>query len=115
MNNTLNNMDDLFDDNIGISLRQLGVIFPREVADFKRIESQVKKNKIIQPEHLKDPFSFLGKRTFKSWSKSTGEEDEKLYSQNLAQAARDGKIISDEIKKKMVEDKLKSSQKKNGN
>ena len=114
MNNEKHNMDDLLDDNLGRSLRQLGFIFPNTVADFKKIESQANNTKVVQPDCLKDPYSFLGKRIHKGTVKPLYEDEQGGYSQNLAQAARDGKGISEDVKMKMAEDKLKSNQKKNG-
>ncbi len=113
MNNEIDNMQDLFDDNIGRALRQLGFVFPRTAADFRRIEYDVKDNKIVQPERLKDPTSFLSKRHFKGAVKLRQEDEQVEYNTNLAQAARQGKLISEEVKKKMADDKLKSNKKKN--
>lgn len=112
MKNDNNHMDDLFDDGIARSLKALGIVFPRTVADFERIEKKIAAKQNIQPERLKDPYSFLGKRTFKGERSTTEQQDD--YSQSLAQAAREGNTISNETKKKMAEDKLKANQKKNG-
>ena len=113
MNNEIKNIHDLLDDNISRSLRQLGLLFPRTAADFKKIENEIKNNKIVQPERLKDPNSFLGKRHFHKSIKQHQEGEPINYTQNLAQAAREGKLISEDVKKKMAEDKLKSNKKKN--
>lgn len=112
MNNEHNNMDDLFDDNIGKSLRQLGYVFPQTTADFKHIENLAKKQPLPQPDRLKDPYQFLGKRSFKSNAGASNGESLGDYSSNLSQAAREGRNISDDIKAKMAQDKLKASQKK---
>ncbi|PZR04348.1 MAG: hypothetical protein DI539_25600 [Flavobacterium psychrophilum] len=110
MNKELDNTDDLFDDNIGKSLRRLGLIFPKTEADFKNIEDLAKTNQLKLPDRLSDPYQFLGKRNFKCDANplNIGEQDEYLY--KLAQAARDGKIIPDDIKAKMIQDKAKSKQ-----
>lgn len=113
MNNELNNIDDLLDDNIGKSLRVLGFTFPRTAEDFKRIEECVKKNRVALPARSQDPYSFLGKRAYNLISQNVHEQGQGEYFKQLAQAARDGKIITDDIKKRMAEDKLKSGKKKN--
>lgn len=115
MERTIDNIDDWFDDNIGKSLRQLGYCFPKTMADFKKIESQVKKNKIAVPDKLKNPYAFLGKRNFNGLTAVGHEEEQTSYTQNLSQAAREGKGISDEVRKRMNEDKLNAGQKKNEN
>ncbi len=112
MNNELDNMDDLFDDNIGKSLRHLGFIFPRTAADFKNIEDLAKKHHVKLPDRLNDPYQFLGKRSFKSDTSPLNIDQQDEYFNKLAQAARDGKTIPDDIKKKMAKDKLKSQQKR---
>ena len=106
MSNIINNMDDLCDDNIGNSLRRLGYAFPKTASDFRRIDSEVKNNNSTPPGRLKDPFNFLGKRCFKKDIHIEG--DKKVFIQNLSQAAREGNDISDEIKRKMAEDKQNS-------
>lgn len=111
MKDELNNMDDLLDDNISRSLRQLGFTFPQTVEDFICIEECVKTNNISLPARLQDPYSFLGRRAYIPTRKNVHEQSE--YFQQLAQPARDGKIISEDIKKKMAEDKLKSGKMKN--
>ena len=110
MINELNNMDDLLDDNIGKSLGELGFIFPSTPEDFRRIEHDLKNNAITLPKRLQDPYSFLGKRAYHPISKN--EHGKMGYTQELAQAARDGKPITEDIRRKMVEDKLKSEKTK---
>lgn len=111
MNSDINNIDDLFDDSLSKSLTQLGFLFPKTIADFKRIEQHIKNNRIPQPDRLKDPYVFLNKHLFKGGIQ--GNENDLNYSENLAQAAREGKEMTDEVKKKMLEDKLKARKKDN--
>ena len=111
MNKELNNMDDFLDDSIGRSLRKLGFTFPRNIEDFKSIEERVKKNGIALPERLQDPYKFLGEKTYSLISQN--EQGQGEYFQQLAQAAREGKLITDDIKKRMAEDKLKANKKNN--
>lgn len=108
MSNGINNMDDLLDDGISRSLSELGFIFPKTLDDFKILDNQAKSSKIIQPDSIKDPFKFFGKRAFKSNQLQGHEYSQTKYLQSFAQAAREGNVISDEIKRKMTEDKQKS-------
>lgn len=114
MDKEINNIDDLFDDSIGRSLRHMGYLFPSTAADFKRIEGEISKEGVKQPAGLKDPFEFIGKRRFK---KALGDavEDQNDYSLKLAQAAREGNEIPEDIKKRMAEDKLQSRQDRKDN
>jgi len=112
MKNDNSYIDDLFDDGIARSLNALGFVFPRTAADFDLIETKIANQQNIQPERLKDPYSFLGKRAFKG--DRTIVKDQVDYSQSLAQAAREGNVISDDVKRKMAEDKLRANQKQNG-
>lgn len=115
MNNEVSNIDDLFDDITGESLRILGFTFPKTTADFRRIELRLEKNPIPQPDKLKDPFQFLGSRKFVASSNVVSKDERIDYVQNFAQAAREGKnAISDEVKARMVEDKLKSKGRQKG-
>ncbi len=115
MSNPINSIDDLFDDQIGKFLRRLGYSFPKSEADFKQIESHIKMNKAVEPERLKNPYTFLGKRSFSRHAASIPGDGQTSYSQDLSQAAREGKNISEEIRKKMTEDKLKANRNKNEN
>jgi len=115
MNNNLNTLDDLFDREMSKALRELGFIFPQTVEDFQRIENELKFKPLTQPDKLKDPMSFLGKthRKPKLPSGNVDALDLNDYSSNLAQAAREGKEITEDVKRQMEEDKKKS--KKSGN
>lgn len=109
MNIELNNMDDLLEDSIGKALRELGYVFPRTLDEFKHIQECVEKKNIAMPSRLQDPYSFLGKKLFSHSAPPLQEQGE--YFQQLSQAARDGNVISDDIKKKMENDK-KNARKK---
>jgi len=112
MNNELHNMDDLFDESIGKSLRQLGDTFAKTTADCKKMDELAQKMQINKPERLTDPYAFLGKRSFRRAASSQNNEEEKNYDSEMAQAAREGKGINEEIKKKMAADKLMANQNK---
>lgn len=112
MSNQIENMDDLLDDSIDRSLRTLGFVFPRAEDHFRRLDDHAKNSKTIQPDRIKDPLEFLGKRAFKRPKALVPEEVPNEYFQSFAQAAREGKAISDEVKQKMLDDKLKARDKK---
>src|SRR5690554_616097 len=103
MNNEINNIDDLFDDSISRSLKHLGIVFPRTFADLKKINENLYDPKVIKSGSLTDPYSFLGKRRFSRHVEAVLIQND--YFNNLSQAAREGREISDEIRKKMAEDK----------
>ncbi|SDP99717.1 hypothetical protein SAMN05428975_5130 [Mucilaginibacter sp. OK268] len=109
MNNEINHIDDLFDDSISKSLRKLGFIFPRTCADFNKIEENIKVNKLSMPMNLRDPSVFLGKKVFQNHSAITLSLSD--YTMKLAQAAREGNDISEEVKDKMEKDKLAAKNK----
>lgn len=111
MNNEINHIDDLFDDSVSKSLRKLGFIFPRSCADFNKIEENIKVNKLTIPINLRDPFVFLGKKVFQKHSAITLSLSD--YSMQLAQAAREGNNISDDVKDKIEKDKLAAKKKNN--
>lgn len=111
MNDEINNMKDLLDDDIHKSLSKLGFLFPKSVDDFNKLEFEIKKNPIAQPDRLKDPFHFLGQRSYYIAGQKI-ETEEFDYPQNLAQAAREGKDIPEDIKRKMAEDKAISKRNK---
>lgn len=112
MSNNNHNLDDLLDDDLHRLLAQSGFIFPKTDSDFENIRSQAKAMSPVQPDRLKDPYSFLGKRSFSRKLENQARQVPFEYIQRLAQAAREGSVIPDDIKKKMEEDKQKSREKK---
>lgn len=111
MNNEINHIDDLFDGSISKSLRNLGFVFPRTCADFNKLEENIKVNKLSMPMNLRNPSVFLGKKVFQRHSAVTLSLSD--YSMQLAQAAREGNNISDDVKDKMEKDKLAAKKKNN--
>lgn len=109
MNNEINHIDDLFDDSISKSLRKLGFIFPRSCTDFNQIEENIKVNNLAIPINLRDPSVFLGKKVFQNHAAITLSLSD--YSMQLAQAAREGNDISEDVKDKMEKDKLAAKNK----
>lgn len=114
MSTISNNIDDFLDDEIHQSLSKLGYIFPSTISDFKEIIKSTKEKKRKQPKQLKDPYEFLNHKAYNSDKKFISANDEADYSEKFAQAAREGKQISEEIKNEMQKDKLKSRDKKSG-
>lgn len=114
MSTISNNIDDFLDDELHQSLSKLGYIFPSTISDFKEIIKSTKEEKRKQPKQLKDPYEFLNHKVYNSDKKFISANDGADYSEKFAQAAREGKQISEEIKNEMQKDKLKSRDKKSG-
>lgn len=111
MSTISNNIDDFLDDELHQSLSKLGYIFPSTISDFKEIIKSTKEKKRKQPKQLRDPYEFLNHKVYNSDNKLISINKESEYSEKFAQAAREGKQISEEIKKEMQKDKLKSRDK----
>lgn len=114
MNNDLNKLDDLFDENINKALKKLGLVTPQTAKDFRDLDDEITGKSTTQPEKLKDPLAFLNRGTRKrgtNLNEMAGDSNAD-YSSVLAQAAREGKTISDEVKKQMQKDKRQSLNKK---
>lgn len=111
MSTISNNIDDFLDDELHQSLSKLGHIFPSTISDFKEIIKSTKEEKRKQPKQLKDPYEFLNHKVYNSHKKLISINDEAEYSEKFAQAAREGKQISEEVKNEMQNDKLKSRDK----
>lgn len=108
MSTISNNIDDFLDDELHQSLSKLGYIFPSTISDFKEIIKSTKEKKRKQPKQLKNPYEFLNHKVYNCDKKFISINDEAEYSEKFAQAAREGKQISEEIKNEMQIDKLKS-------
>lgn len=106
-----NNIDDFLDDELHQSLSKLGYIFPNTISDFKEIIISTKKEKRKQPKQLKDPYKFLNHKVYNQNKNLININDEADYSEIFAQAAREGKQISEEVKNEMQKDKLESRDK----
>lgn len=109
MNKELNYSDDLFDDEMHRSLRTLGLIFPKTIDDFRKLLLSEEVVGEIPPVGLRDPYAFLKAARFKKYTNTKLIEIGQDYSQKFAQAAREGNEISEEVKKKMEEDRRKAS------
>jgi hypothetical protein len=102
MKNEQGNVNNLVDKTVHKHLKSLGYVFPQNKEDFEKLEEEVSKTKISKPESFKDPLKFLG-RKLKKYQQQ--EQSFEAYEQNLAQAAREGNEISDDVKKQMEQDK----------
>ena len=108
MKNAQGNVNNLGDKTVHKHLKSLGYVFPQNKEDFEKLEQEVSETKISKPESFKDPLKFIG-RKLKKYQQQ--EQSSETYEQNLAQAAREGNEISDEVKKQMDKDKKISKQK----
>lgn len=85
-----------------------GYIFPTDEESVIEFEKKYKKDiESIKPKEWDNPLNILKKGFV---NKIDILQDENPYSENLAQAARDGKQLSSEILKKMREDRLKNNE-----
>ena len=109
MSRELNFSDDLFDDEIHQTLRTLGFTFPKTIDDFGKLLFSEEIVGEAPPEDLRDPYVFLKAVRFKKHMDIKSREIGQDYSQKFAQAAREGNKISDEVKKKMEEDRRRAS------
>lgn len=116
MSDDLNRIDDMLNYDISRSLQKLGFTFPKTIEDFDRLLAIDDQYMVSPPEYIIDPYVFLeksvsGKNKRRSASKTL--EVPQDYSQKFAQAAREGKEITDDIKRKMAADKLNSKRGEN--
>lgn len=104
--------DTDFENILGNSLRSQGLLFPGNNDQIEFFEKNIELCNI--PDKLKSPdFVFEGKyRKFKR-KEFVPENDE--YEVNWSIAARDGKELSEEIKKKMRKDREESRRKNDKN
>ena len=106
------NIEEFLDPDIQGSLKRLGLVPPQSVDDYIKLEQELKQTPIKKPTKLKDPMTFL-EREPKVKRSAYPFDKVKAYQQNLAQAAREGKLIPDHIRQKMKQDK-QNSKKSNG-
>ncbi len=98
------NIEEFLDPQILVALITLGLIPPRDINDYEKLEQDLKKNPLKKPLKLKDPFAFL-ERDAKIIAINNKLTESPKYNQNFAQAAREGKSIPEHIKQKMKLDK----------
>lgn len=85
-----------------------GYVFPTDEESVIEFQKNYKKDiESIKPKEWDNPLNILKKGFV---NKIDILQDENPYSENLAQAARDGKQLSSEILKKMREDRLKNNE-----
>lgn len=91
-------------DNILKLMESLGYIFPTNPETVTEFEKRYKKEiGQMKPKHWDNPLEILKKG--RTDSLRTIKKIENPSYEGLAQAARHGKAISDEMKKKMLEDR----------
>ncbi|MES2649392.1 MAG: hypothetical protein V4717_21110 [Bacteroidota bacterium] len=94
---------------IQAALRTAGYVFPQTVEEVEAFEKYFGTTDISMPVHLKVP-SFLNK----SRGKKLGKVISQAIPVNFAAAAREGAPkLSDEVRKKMHEDRKKADSQKN--
>lgn len=92
-------------------LKSIGLLFPTtsdEIIEFEKENNPADEN----PKDLENPMNVIlrGKQQLKNLNLKINNISNSEI-QNLAMAARDGKIISDEVRKKMIEDKKNAKKK----
>ena len=96
--------------NIFEIFKSAGMLFPTTPEEIDQFEKANNINE-VEPKNWDNPTNIIkkGKRELKNFN--TNVEVPKSDVQNLSMAARDGKSISDEIRKKMIQDRKDASQK----
>ena len=100
-------INEFFDPEILVKMKSLGLVPPRTIKDILRLEQEIKCHPLKKPSKLEDPNSFLEHEP-RIRSLFLSNSILKEYEQNLAHAARNGDLIPDHIRQKMIEDKNKS-------
>ena len=85
-------------------LESLGKVFPVDIESVEKFEKKFQKEiKEAKPKHWDDPLQILKDGVTEQIT--TKNPSELFTSSGLAQAAREGNMIPDEIKNKMLEDR----------
>jgi hypothetical protein len=104
--------NEFFDPEILEQLKSLGLVPPRTIKDFIKLEQELKRNPLKKPSNLENPLLFLErKQKIRTFPLSGSNLED--YQQNISYAARNGTVIPDYIKQKMKEDK-KNAKKPDG-
>ena len=103
------NINEILDPDIQARLKVAGLIPPQTIIDYEELEKKLKKKPLKKPAKLKDPYAFLERESKVKIIDAT-LDNVKKYEQNLAQAAREGKLIPEHIRQKMKTDKKNSKQ-----
>ncbi|MES2457890.1 MAG: hypothetical protein V4594_20190 [Bacteroidota bacterium] len=104
-NDYLNEKDDPeFNDSLLDSMKRAGYVFPETEEELDYVIDKFNNSKVIIPDDLNDPTSILkqGLLTVKTDFNSSTDQDVDI---NLAQAAREGGIIEEDVKSQMNKDR----------
>jgi hypothetical protein len=104
-NDYLNEKDDPeFNDSLLDSMKRAGYVFPETEEELEYLIEKFNKSKIVLPDELNDPILILkqGLLTVKTDFSSSTDEDVDI---NLAQAAREGGTIEEDVKSQMNKDR----------
>lgn len=104
-NDYLNEKDDSeFNDSLLDSMKRAGYVFPETEEELDYVIDKFNNSKVIIPDDLNDPTSILkqGLLTVKTDFNSSTDQDVDI---NLAQAAREGGIIEEDVKSQMNKDR----------
>lgn len=88
------------------AIRKLGWNIPESAEDVERLEAELADRSIDLPPHLSDPTALLDReRSTIPFSRPGSTESPTDTEENLAQAARFGGEIPDDVKTKMEQDR----------
>ena len=87
--------------------REGGLLLPIHESEIEEFEKNLDKDELYKPGDWENPLKILERGKIKSVDLGKLSIDDNTVN-NLAMAARDGKKISDDIRKKMNEDRKKN-------
>jgi hypothetical protein len=104
-NDNINEREDPeFNHSLFESLKNAGYVFPENEEDIDRLLANFKKAKCIAPSDFEDPLTVL-KNGFLSVTTDFNSSRDKEIEANLAQAAREGGTIDDDVDSQMKKDR----------
>ncbi len=104
-NNDINDQQDPdFDYSLFESLKNAGYIFPENEEDIDRLLENFKMSKCVAPVDFNDPATILD-NGFLSVKADFNDSRDEMIDSNLAQAAREGGTIADDVNEQMKKDR----------
>lgn len=105
----MNNQNNLFDQEKSFhkALKMHGYIFPEKEFELREFEESISKMSFIIPEKFNNVLAILQDGRIENVGKFNSFSDLQIE-ENLAQAAREGSSISEEVLKQMEIDRKKS-------
>lgn len=98
-----------FESELRKALKAYGYGFPETIKEVEQFEQEVPKADITLPP-LKKPSEILKSKKVKRYKYPHRLKVDHSIAQNMAQAAREGKTISDATKKKMLKDRKQAEE-----